>query len=588
MLANASVKRIAVCALTIATLHSCDTGSRGEANAVLKPGSHPLVFTHCSGCPDGAATRKNAAKNPDSIHKAAPSNILKPAEPGVVQNLCFSLNNASFRDLERWIFFEGITPPATRVTLHRCDKNGAEFLAENGMEPSAAKRAPPRRYHDLPIRIPPGEHTFHISLVGNGPLAAHLRITDRSGFMKREKTDYFLFGLYGGLSFFVLFFVLFAPAGRAVRVSGAIFIASMGFFNFDAYGLLHEFGWFSHFPGSVFFSGLLAYSLALIFSFLFLEIQKTNVFLRVLFGTIFSAYAVGFASLLFMKDSHLWNFLIILNPLTGLILFCTGLYQWFRGFTGVRFYLLAFSFSGALSLNAVLSLIGVTDMNISIQTYFIASILEMIFFGATIADRYIHQQFLLREAREKLQEERYRIARDIHDSVGSDLTHMIARSRTLTDDSGLHDLARRTLEKIKDIVYLLRNPEDNQQTLSEFMLENADSLRQSRLYTIDTELDSGILISDLRERIHLKRIFSEWLSNTIRHSRPRNIRIVLRQGKRHVYIAVQDDGIGFRWNGKARSNGLGNIAERARLARASVAARPRDKGGTLFVTRIKR
>lgn len=177
------------------------------------------------------------------------------------------------------------------------------------------------------------------------------------------------------------------------------------------------------------------------------------------------------------------------------------------------------------------------------------------------------------EFRKQLDTDRLRIAREMHDAIGSDLTQILVGVRQVGDQTlarRLHDRTLSLTEKVRDIVYLLRGP-GTLPTLDAFILEHTAFLRQSQRYQMNLEL-RRVKLEPARS-LDAQRIFSEWLSNVIRHSKPKTISISLNERDGMCRLVIGDDGTGLRWYGTRNATGLGNIAERATRLRAKVFSR---------------
>lgn len=185
--------------------------------------------------------------------------------------------------------------------------------------------------------------------------------------------------------------------------------------------------------------------------------------------------------------------------------------------------------------------------------------------------------------------DRLRIARDIHDAIGSDLTQIIVQARTIAenrDQSRLELLAKSAFEKIKDMVFLLKNDQEHV-SIRNFILDHTQFLRANQRYDVHLNI-SDVFISAV-DNVNLQRIFSEWLSNVIRHSKPGKVAITFKEKKGQFVLLVSDDGFGFSWDGLPNSTGLGNLANRTARLGGKICARQRSGHGlNLFLLKFPR
>jgi signal transduction histidine kinase len=94
-------------------------------------------------------------------------------------------------------------------------------------------------------------------------------------------------------------------------------------------------------------------------------------------------------------------------------------------------------------------------------------------------------------------------------------------------------------------------------------------------------------VFDSRLATHLYRIAQEAVSNAVRHSRARNIRITLDQENGEIALRIEDDGTGLPAEA-ARTGGMGlrTMRYRAGLIGAKLEVGPGPRGGTLVVCRV--
>lgn len=188
-------------------------------------------------------------------------------------------------------------------------------------------------------------------------------------------------------------------------------------------------------------------------------------------------------------------------------------------------------------------------------------------------------QFLRRSLTSQ-EEERQRITRDIHDGIGQSLTSLLLGLRALeeaTTDASVRENARslRALgagihDDLRRIVRGLRPAILDQLGLVAAMERLVDEVANAGLVSI--ELDAAEL-AGLRFDAELEstafRILQEAISNALRHSSAKHIRVILRAINDELELIVSDDGNGFDASAKFQntkgSYGLLSIRERAMI-----------------------
>lgn len=180
---------------------------------------------------------------------------------------------------------------------------------------------------------------------------------------------------------------------------------------------------------------------------------------------------------------------------------------------------------------------------------------------------------------------RLRIADDLHDDVGSNLSAIAMVSRVLqrTPDlteatklklAEIYDTAVTTSEGMRDIVWFIKPGNDTLEDLFLRLKEIASSL----LADIDYELHAPAGGSSVRTTLEFKRnfflAFKEILTNVAKHASATRVEIHIEQRDGVLEVVVWDNGRGFSplspadpaWKpaGNAgRGNGLGNLRSRA-------------------------
>lgn len=116
----------------------------------------------------------------------------------------------------------------------------------------------------------------------------------------------------------------------------------------------------------------------------------------------------------------------------------------------------------------------------------------------------------------------------------------------------------------------------------------ADSLRYANV-RIGVDLDPEFCVADANRELNLFRIVQEALTNAIKHSKARHIRVTSRtqhnsDGSRTHTILVTDDGIGLPDNRTSQGLGLRIMHNRAALAKAELCLESSPAGTSVGVT----
>lgn len=209
--------------------------------------------------------------------------------------------------------------------------------------------------------------------------------------------------------------------------------------------------------------------------------------------------------------------------------------------------------------------------------------------------RLVHLSHLLLRAQE---EERRRVAREMHDQLGQELIALKMNLQTLQAQSPagnrrLQDstlIAEQLIEQVRDLSLELHPT-----VLDDVGLAAAlDWLcaRQSARGGLPIEVRGERPLPRLTRAAEaaLFRIVQEAISNALKHAQARSVAVTLRHDAEHLEISVQDDGRGFEPDLVERqqrdSLGLLSMRERAELIGAAFDVRSRPGAGTRIVVRL--
>jgi signal transduction histidine kinase len=179
------------------------------------------------------------------------------------------------------------------------------------------------------------------------------------------------------------------------------------------------------------------------------------------------------------------------------------------------------------------------------------------------AERRAERSELERElvARRRVEQERLRIARDLHDSVGHHLAlisvqsdvagHALGSDEAAAREALLHvkSASRKALEELRDTVSLLRQPGDPVAPTVipapglDALAELLGSLRASGL-TIDSLVQGTAVPLAPAADLTAYRVIQESLTNVYKHSSLRKARLTLGYGRHELRITVEDLGTG--------------------------------------------
>jgi signal transduction histidine kinase len=216
-----------------------------------------------------------------------------------------------------------------------------------------------------------------------------------------------------------------------------------------------------------------------------------------------------------------------------------------------------------------------------------------------VAKRKLHRRLEQLERERALAHERERIARDLHDDLGSSLARISLLSGLLKADRDnpgqveshavkISQSADQTVRALEEIVWAVRPGSDSLQSLVEYIAHFANELFDGsgihcRL-DLPPDLPACPLPPEVRHNIFL--VVKEALTNTLKHAAAREVRIRAEATAEALEIMVQDDGRGFDIRGQSRGQGLGNMRRRAQAIGEKVTIESRPGEGATVRLRL--
>jgi len=203
------------------------------------------------------------------------------------------------------------------------------------------------------------------------------------------------------------------------------------------------------------------------------------------------------------------------------------------------------------------------------------------------------------------EEERRRLARDLHDEVNQALTAILLRLEALSQDSPpdrvdelveLKRLVNQAMEELLNLARQLRPTALDDHGLMpaiEAQLKRF-SARTGIEVRVSTDGEPATLPEDVQTAVY--RILQEALANIGRHAGATAVAVEMEVEDESLELRIRDDGAGFdpaaviQGNGDGPGAGLGlsGMVERARLAGGELDVRSAPGGGTTVTLRIGR
>jgi len=201
----------------------------------------------------------------------------------------------------------------------------------------------------------------------------------------------------------------------------------------------------------------------------------------------------------------------------------------------------------------------------------------------------------LRRVVEAQELERRRLARELHDQTGQELTSVLLGLKAVeeaSDDAERVEALAAVREQVVETLHDVRRlaVELRPKALDDFGLAPAlERLRETFSEQTGMRVD---LESRIRERLPpdvetaLYRIVQEALTNVVKHAQAGVVSIVLARNASAVTVLVEDDGRGFSREGSGEGLGLLGMGERLALLGGKLRIESRPGAGTTIVAEV--
>ena len=197
----------------------------------------------------------------------------------------------------------------------------------------------------------------------------------------------------------------------------------------------------------------------------------------------------------------------------------------------------------------------------------------------------------------KLQEQRLRISRDLHDNIGSQLTFIISSidnlayinknaSTKLKDKlSEISSFTGDTIYQLRDTIWAMNKTEisvDDLQARVLTYIDKAKSIKPDINFISEFKISSDKEFTS-KEGIYIFRIIQEAINNAIKYADAKKIDIVANKIENRLKFSISDDGKGFDKNNIELGNGLNNMRKRALDINANIIIDSKVNEGTSIV-----
>ncbi len=183
------------------------------------------------------------------------------------------------------------------------------------------------------------------------------------------------------------------------------------------------------------------------------------------------------------------------------------------------------------------------------------------------------------ETQNRLQEQRLRISRDLHDNIGAQLTFIISSLDNLKYGfkdmgkdlesrlMGISDFTGKTIYELRDTIWAMNKNgitmEDLQSRIINF-IEKAQWANKNTNFNFS--LSEGLEMNETFEStkgMNIYRIIQEGVNNAMKYSEADRIDVRMDKQDSNYRVEIEDNGVGFRTDSSEMGNGINNMKKRA-------------------------
>jgi signal transduction histidine kinase len=479
----------------------------------------------------------------------------------------------------------------------------------------------------IPIIVEPGkEYTCYMQVRNRmASLRLPMKIWDGREFLRSHQAESIGWGVFMGIMLLIALFniMVFGVLRDRVYLYYFIYVIALLVYQLSGKGLFFQYLW----PGNPWIneSAIIMFSILLVVSMLkfsqsFLEMPvkfpKVNPYINALMILM-----LVYIPICFMRDIPLIQpvrmpliQIFTFTPIIGILIMLASLVKGLREkHWASRMYVVAFTplvlFSIAIALrnNHLIPYFPFFDVRIPLSFSF-----ELIVFSFALAYRFKvlkdQQAHLLMEINEQriqqfkavieaTENERKRIAQDLHDGLGQLLSTAKLNVSSL-EDSIVEDDRKQyenSMSLIDEACQEVRSISHNMMPSTLIRLgllpaikELADKINSAQQVRVEVTLEGFESRLNEEREIAIYRIVQEVLNNALKYAAATLIKIMLVKRADEVVVTINDNGKGFNTDNIAQSKGIGwrNVFSRVDMLGGHINVHSTEGKGTTVVVRL--
>lgn len=442
--------------------------------------------------------------------------------------------------------------------------------------------------------------TYYIRIESEKPIQLNLETWQPNMFFEKGQNEYIILGLfYGGLVMMAIYnLFLFFSIKDISYFLFSLFVSSVLYYQGNVDGIYIQYFTPDNPQYNLISANISAASVSffgLLFVKEFLQLNKYSKFLNRLCLILIYSIGLDVLMIIILQVSSS----IFTSPIGAIYIifsFVAGVYCFKKGNKNAVFFLLASFFFLAGILFRVLNVFAIINESfLSEYGMQIGILIEMTILSFALGDRI---NSIKREEDLEKALIRSRIASDLHDEIGSNLSSISVSSQIIKKSAQLNSdeknmleeiilTARESADSIRDIIWFINPDHDNQEDLILKMRDTAAKMLNGIDYSFIMDKAGKINIKDLKIRKNLFLIYKEILNNIVKHSKATKVIISLEEKSNYIYLSIMDDGIGFDETEVVLGDGIKNLKQRAKAINGLLEIKSKPSFDTTITLTVK-
>ena len=203
------------------------------------------------------------------------------------------------------------------------------------------------------------------------------------------------------------------------------------------------------------------------------------------------------------------------------------------------------------------------------------------------------------ETQNRLQEQRLRISRDLHDNIGAQLTFIISSLDNLKYGFSIEDqkltnklesissFTTETIYELRDTIWAMNK---NEISFEDLKTRITNFIDKANLVETNTEFEFKCADNIDKEKtftsvdgMNIYRIIQESVNNAIKYAESKIISVNISEVNKSLSIKIEDEGKGFDVSSTELGNGINNIKKRAYELNAEIEINSTPNKGTSII-----